>query len=269
MPNFQPVSKTTHAQKRWLRATSYAFAREHGMLPLGLPELSRAVTSVPLAFVPQGEGFQPVALMSIRPDRNLYVLPNGQWLPGYIPAFARVYPFRLLKAADGRQIVCIDQDAGLISDGPEGEPFFDEAGEPAPAFKEVLEVLNQLEQGVKQATAAAGLLQRHGLIKPWALKVQSDDGEKLLGGLFQTDEEALNRVPAEALVELRNSGALIQAYCQLISMQHVQVLGQLAVAHAKAEKASAEAAARTVDAKGDLNLEFLKSNDSLNFGAFR
>lgn len=133
----------------------------------------------------------------------------------------------------------------------------------------MLEVLNQLEQGVKQATAAAGLLQRHGLIKPWALKVQSDEGEKLLGGLYQTDEEALNRVPAEALVELRNSGALVLAYCQLISMQHVQVLGQLAVAHARAEQASAAAAARTVDPKGDLNLEFLKANDSLNFGAFR
>lgn len=239
------------------------------MLPLGLPELSRAVTSVPIAFVQQGEGYQPVALMSIRPDRNLYVLPNGQWLPGYIPAFARAYPFRLLKAADGRQVVCVDEDAGLIGDGPEGEPFFGEAGEPSPAFREVLEALNQLEQGLKGATGACEVLQRQGLIKPWALKIQSDDGEKVLGGLFQADEEALNRVPAEALVELRNSGALVLAYCQLISMQHVQVLGQLAVAHARAEQAGAAAAARTADPKGDLNLEFLKANDSLNFGAFR
>lgn len=269
MPDFHPVSKTTHASKRWLRATSYAFAREHGLLPLGLPELSRAVTAVPIAFVPQGEGYQPMALMGIRPDRNFYVLPNGQWLPGYIPAFARVYPFRLLKAADGRQIVCIDQDAGLISDGPEGEPFFDEAGEPSPAFREVLDALNLLEQGLQGAISACKLLQRHGLLKPWELRIQGAEGERVLGGLFQADEEALNRVSADVLLELRNGGALVLAYCQLISMQHVQVLGQLAVAHARAEQAGAAAAARTADPKGELNLEFLKASDSLNFGAFR
>ena len=267
MPNYQAISKTTHGAKRWLRTTSYAFALKEGILPLSLAELPKAIMTLPVAFVEQNERFVPVAVMSLQPDRNHFVTPDGRWLHGYIPASCRGYPFRFLNAPDGKQVLCIDQDSGLVSDGPEGEPFFDEAGEPTQAIREILNLLHQSEQSLKATLAACDLLKQHQLIKPWPIKLKTVTGDKDIAGLFQIDEAALNLLSAEALLEIRNSGGLLLAYCQLLSMQHLSFLGQLAEAHAKADKAAAEATNNIVQ-NGELNIEFLKKNETLSFAGF-
>ena len=115
--------------------------------------------------------------------------------------------------------------------------------------------------------AACDLLKQHQLIKPWPIKLKTDAGDKDITGLFQIDEAALNLLSAEALLEIRNSGGLLLAYCQLLSMQHLSFLGQLAEAHAKADKAAAEAANNIVQ-NGELNIEFLKKNETLSFTGF-
>lgn len=270
MSNFQPVSKSKHQARFWRYPANHLFARNDGILPLGLSELSRAASSLVTAFVKQGEAFQIVALMSLWPDCNHYVIPSGQWLQGYMPASVRAYPFRLLRAPDGRPLVCVDEDSGLISEAPEGNSFFDATGEPSAALQEVLAALNHYDQGTKAAQAACAVLQRYGLIKPWPIKVKlEENGEKNLAGLFQVDEAALSRISADALVELRDSGALMMAYYQLLSMQHLPFLGELAGAHALAEKnrKAAELAPPALES-GSLDLEFLKA-DGLNFGGFR
>ena len=54
------------------------------------------------------------------------------------------------------------------------------------------------------------------------------------------------------------------AYCQLLSMQHLQTLGQLAQAH---DQAKAQAANKLpTNASGELDLEFLNSSGTISFG---
>ena len=65
---------------------------------------------------------------------------------------------------------------------------------------------------------------------------------------------------------MRNAGGLHIAYCQLLSMQHLPTLGELTAAHARAEAQAA--AAQTVTASGELNLELFKKNDSISFNGF-
>lgn len=268
MPNYHAISLASHGNKRWLRTTSYAFALKDAVLPLSLVELARAMTTLPIGFIEQSGGFLPAAVMSLQPEKNLFVTPDGRWIHGYIPASVRSYPFRFLKAPDGQQVLCVDEDSGLISDGPEGEAFFDEAGQPAPVIREILAFLHQSEESLKATAAACAILDQHKLIKPWPIKVKTPDGEKQINGLFQIDEAALNQLSADALIEVRNAGGLLIAYSQLLSMQHLQVLGQLADAHAKTEQAAAEAA-RSIVQKGELNIDFLNKNDTMSFGGFR
>lgn len=268
MPNYHALSKTTHGNKRWLRATSYAFAMRDGILPLGLGELSKAILTLPVAFVQQESRFHPVAVMSLQPDRNHYVTQDGRWLHGYIPTASRAYPFRLFDTPAGETVLAVDEDSGLVTDGPEGEPFFDEAGEPSVALQEVLKFLGMNAQSMKAAEQATEVLNRHQLIKPWKITIKGEDGDRNIAGLFQIDENALNALSAGALLELRNAGALVLAYCQLLSMQHLPFLGELAKAHAQAEQAATEAA-KKIETNGELNLEFLNSGDSINFGGFR
>ncbi len=101
-------------------------------------------------------------------------------------------------------------------------------------------------------------MHKHQLIQPWPIKLQTTAGEQAVEGLFRIDEAALNQLPAEALIELRNTGALLCAYCQLLSMQHLQTLGQLAAARAQAQAA-------LLTQNGELDLSFLNGSETLKF----
>ena len=95
MPTFHAIAQSTHADKRWKRYTSYAFAAKEALTPLVAQELPRAVLHLPIAFVRQDEQFMPAAMLGIQPGQNLFVAPDGRWLCGYTPAAYRAHPFAL------------------------------------------------------------------------------------------------------------------------------------------------------------------------------
>ena len=267
MPNYQAITKSQYAHKRWLRTSSYAFAMKDAILPLSLAELSRAMMTLPIALIRQNNGFLPAAVTSLQPERNFCVTADGRWIHGYVPAACRSYPFRFLNSPEGQQVLCIDEDSGLVHEGVEGEAFFDEEGKATLAVQEILAFLNQAEQGKTASMAACAVLAQHHLIVPWPITLTTETGEKQIDGLYKIDEPALNQLSAEALLEVRNAGGLLIAYCQLLSMQHLSILGQLAEAHAKADQAAAEAA-NSMFQNGELNIEFLKKNETLSFTGF-
>lgn len=291
MPTIQAVSVARHATQRWQRPAHYAFAAQDAVAALVAHELPKAMLSAPVAFLATGggessvgSGFMLVAVQSFQPGKNLLVAPDGRWIGGYIPSAYRGYPFTLVAAPDGRQVLCVDEDSGLLGAdaAPGGEAFFAEASEaspnpsptPSPAVAETLNFLNQIASNRPATQAICAVLHKHGLIQPWHLQVPTESGEQTIAGLFRIDEAALNQLGAQAWLELRDAGALPVAYCQLLSMQHVPKLVQLAQAHAtvaqdkaaKEKAAQDQAAQPLVSATGDLNLEFLNKSGTLSFG---
>ncbi len=265
MPNYQAITKNHHGSKRWLRFTSYAHAEREAIMPLSAAELPKAMMSLPVCFIRQDDAYVLAAVMNVTPGKNLLVAPSGQWVGAYVPAACRSFPFILGKTQEGQPVLCIDEDAGMVTDGSEGEPFFGEDGEPAKAVLDVMSFLTQFEQGRQAAAASCAVLAKYDLIQPWPIKLRSDTGETSVEGLFRVDEIALNALPAEALLEVRNAGGLNIAYCQLLSMQHIAMLGKLAEMHANA-KAQAVAPASVSPAAGELNLDFLNKGETINLG---
>lgn len=263
MPNYQAISSERHAQQRWSRYAGYGFAAKDALISLVAAELTKATMSMPIGFTAKADGFTPVAVLGLEPGKNLFVAQNGTWAGSYIPATFRAYPFLLAKTENGNGVLCIDEDSGLVGTGPASESFFTEDGQPSPAIKEILNFLTMIEQSRLATVAACAALQKHKLISPWPITLKTEAGEKQIGGLFQIDEAALNALSAEDLIEVRNAGALPLAYCQLLSKQHLPLLGQLAEAHAKAA-AQAEAAQNLV-ANGELNLEFFNNSGTISF----
>jgi hypothetical protein len=267
MPNYQAISRERHAGQRWKRYTSYRFAAADSVVPLVAAELPKAVMSLPIAFIEQGEVYVPAAVLGLQPGNNVFVAPDGRWVGNYIPAAFRGYPFRLAKTEDGQQALCIDEDCDLLTDGPTGEAFFNDDGLPAQATLNILGFLTQIEQNRVVTATACAVLQKHTLIRPWPITLKTESGEKQISGLFQIDEAALNQLSAEALLEIRDAGALPIAYCQLLSMQHLPLLGQLTEAQAKA---SAQALSlQQLALNGELNLDFLNQGGTFNFSGFR
>lgn len=268
MPSFHALSPSTHATQRWRRYDSYAFAAQDALAPLVAQELPRAMLHLPIAFVRQNEQFTPVAVLGIQPGQNLFVAPDGRWLGGYTPAAYRAHPFALAKLPDGQQVLAFDADSGLLTEGKEeteGEPFFDADGRPAQAVQDILAFLTQvhtnraLTQGICQALA------EHQILQPWPITVQTEGGERQVEGLHRIDEAALNALSAPSLKALQQAGALPMAYCQLLSMQHLPLLGQLAQAHHKA--AQPQAQPLPTAPHGELDLGFLGNNGTFSFGA--
>lgn len=270
MPKYVPITRERHAAKRWKPYSGFAFAAQEAVASVELVEVPAAVMSLPLAFLERGEGFVLAAVLGLQNGRNLFVAPDGRWIGGYIPALIRGYPFRLASAGDsGRKILCIDEDSGLLTDGPEGEAFFSEDGQPLQTMTDILNQFLQMDKnGVLTANACMALV-KHKLICPWPVTYETAGGGKQgIKGLFKIDEAALNALSGDALLALRQAGALLLAYGQLLSMQHMPRLSILADAHAKlaAKAAPAKPAGLPVSATGELDLEFLKRSETLSFG---
>lgn len=229
MPNYTSISKETHANQYWQRFTDYHFANQIPTAQIVAAELGQAVRSLPLAFLKQQENFTLTAVMGLDPSLNLYVAHDGRWLGGYVPSIFRGYPFRLLRAQErDDHILCVDQDSGLISDDPSGEPLFDSSGELSQPVRDVLNFLSQVEQNRTVTDLAVSELAEAGLITEWPLKVKAGEEERQVTGLYMVDEAKLNSIDDQTFLHLRKTQALPIAYAQLLSMSNIQIFDKLA-----------------------------------------
>lgn len=254
MPNYQVISKETHASKRWKRYDSFAFAAQDTVVPIVGMELPHAVIHLPVGFIRQINDFIPVALLGFQPSKNLFVNSGGRWVAGYTPAAYRGYPFQLAISTEGQHVLVFDEESGLISNN-EGEVFFDENGNPGASLKRVMDMLVNVESNRILTKRVCAALADHELIQPWPISLSDGSNENKVEGLFRIDEAAMNSLPMKAFDALRQAGALPIAYCQLLSMTHIQTLGKLSEAvQPKPRKASDE-----------LDLSFLNDSGTISF----
>lgn len=247
MPSIVPVTYQRHGCKRWQRFSRYTFAAQDAVTPLALAELAKAATALPIAFIRQSDRLVPAAVMGVQNGENLMVSATGSWLGRYVPASYRSYPFMLVKASDGQQVMCVDESSGLVSDEINGEPIFAADSQPSQVIKDILTFLDQTSASRNAAMVATDTLQKHNLIEPWPLTVRSTSGEQRVEGLCRVDEGRLNSLAADALLEVRDTGALVVAYLQLFSMQHIDELASLV----RKRNEAAQSNGATIGAIGD------------------
>jgi len=257
-----PISQSAFGSKRFKRYDSYAFAAKDAIAPLVLKELVRACMVMPIGFAKVQEAFVPVVVLGLGNEKNLFVAPDGRWVGRYVPAAYRGYPFVLANGPQDKQILCFDDSSGLLTD-TEGEPFFNEDGKPTDGINDVLNFLTQLAVNRQATQRVCALLAEHNLIEPWPIKLKGEEQapERNLEGLFRVNEAAFNQLEEKPLHALHQGGALPVIYCQLLSMQHLPVLGELA----KAREAAEQQAALPKNKAGEIDLSFLADDTTISF----
>lgn len=256
-----PLTLSQFTGKRFLRPSNYRFAAKDTIAALVAQEFPKAALSLPIGFVAIGDGFAPVAVLGLQSGQNLFVSLEGRWLGGYIPAIYRGYPFLLADVEQGRQVLCINDAHGAVSE-TEGEVFFGVDEQPTEAIKDILNFLNQVASNRLGTMKVMAVMQKHQLIAPWPIKLQSGaQREQIVEGFYRIDEVALNNLPAAAFEEVRQAGALSLIYCQLLSMQHLPTLGKLAQALHEAERA----ASLSKSEGADLDMSFLADDTTISF----
>ncbi len=258
MPKYTVVSRQSHAGRRWQRAADFRFASGDTMIPLMMQELAGAAKELPLGFVKSGDIFVPVALQGLEVGQNLFVGPDGQWLASHTPLVYRTYPFQLLKIDTGQMVLCVDEESELLTDGLAGEYFFNEDGTPSAAIQGVFEFLSKVQSNREATERVCAVLKAHGLIQAWPISVKQADANRKLDGIFRIDEAAFNALPGDALLSVRDAGALPVVYCQLLSMQNLPNLGLLA------RSRPAQPAAAPVSPEA--SLDFINEGGTINFG---
>lgn len=235
--SIQAVSRNHHAALRWQRYAGYGFVAGTVLAPLAAVELAQATLALPLALVERDGHWTINAVLGLQPGQNLFVDANGAWLGGYVPASFRGHPFLIGAKPGGEPTLCVDDGSGLVTEGPEGEPFFEADGQLSPALTQVLGFLQATAESEDIAVAACEQLVRAGVVEAWPITLQSDAGPQSVTGLYRVNETALNALDASTFADLRHRGALGLAYAQLLATAHLSRLGQLAQARAQAEAA--------------------------------
>lgn len=245
--SLQFVTRERHAGLCWERPAHYHAAAAQVLAPLASFEAPAAASRMPLAFVEQGGRWLLVAVLGVPSGTNLCVAPDGRWTGPYTPAVFRAAPFALQPAPDGRLLLCVDEAAARVRPADQAaagaEPFFTPDGAAAPLVRDVLDFLTRLAQGGKTMERACAALHARGLLVPWKVVFQSPSGEpQPVAGLWRVDEAVLRQLPADALHALMQEGAVALAYSQLLSMQHIALLGDWLQARALAATPPAPAA---------------------------
>lgn len=257
MRKLEVIVFETHKDKRWrLRERYMKCVASDAFCLIAAREMPAAAVCVPLAFVATNDGFSPVAVQALQTGENLLVDQEGRWLSRYMPATYRAYPFVLGNTEDAEHVLCIDTELAQVSDA-EGVPFFNPAGELMPLVAQALDLLSAAIQDRAATSRICAALDAHQLIRPWEIKVQSNRGDREVKGLYQIDEVALNALSQGAFQELREAGGLPVAYCQLLSMQHLQQLASLEGSRSVAAVQGPSSSA------AELNLDFLNGSDTL------
>jgi hypothetical protein len=238
MPRPALVNRHEHGNKKWQPVQSYGYVAKEALAPIVVAELAKAALAMPLAFTEQSGRYSLKAVLSLVPGRNMFVAPDGRWLASHIPAAFSSYPFTLVAKPDSEaMLLFVDEDSGLVTDGPAGESFFDAEGNATTFTKSVMDFLADVRRSQAMTDLSVEMLAQAGVIAPWTIKVKTGQGEQKIEGLHRIDEAALSALPDEAFLKLRSTAALQIAHAQLISMGQISLFEKLAQFHVQAAPA--------------------------------
>lgn len=220
----EPLSIELHGKLKLLRSeTPYAFASMSHVVPLQVTEFGPASLSFPIIFA--GAEKNPLAVMSIRPDENIFISRAGKFEDdAYIPAYIRRYPFVLANAPDQEQlIVCIDRGSALLSD--DGDVALFEDGKASEYTENAIKFCGDFEGERQKTESFVKVLTELDLLDTRQTNFQAPAGPDgvmpepvQIADYFAVSEEKLAKLSAEKLVELRDTGALQQIYAHLNSL---------------------------------------------------
>ena len=232
----EPLSSQAHAHMGLRRIERpFRFAASSQAIPVTVSEFVPASLSFPIIFA--GERRQPLGVMGIEANVNMFILPTGFFEVGvYVPAYIRRYPFVLANdETRGQFVVCIDRNAEMLGDLPD-VPFFDPAGQPTDYTKGCIQFCNDYEVEVKRTESFVNLLNELDLFetRKTTYTPANPDGTpgapQDIAEYFAVSEDRLKALPQEKLRELMDNGALKQIFAHINSLTAWDKLIQLAVA---------------------------------------
>jgi hypothetical protein len=225
----EPLSSNVHGKMK-IRITEKApvIAKAHA-IPATVDEFPLLARHYPIIFA-IGENPVPLALMGLSEGVNAYMDENGRALDRniYLPAYIRRYPFLLarLRPDSDELSLCFDPTLGSIGEFDDGEPLFEENGEPSAATKAILDFCEQFETAGQRTGAFVEDLKKSGLLIDGEVAIQPEGASQpfVYRGFRMVDEEKLRDLRGDELRKFNQSGLLALIYAHLFSLSLIREL---------------------------------------------
>jgi SapC len=227
MVNLVTLDSRAHRMLRVLRHTVPQTARVDAVSVVPR-EFQRLVAHYPIFFIKSADSgrFEPTALLGFQKKENLFFI-EGRWDVGYVPLQIQRQPFSLLSRTGGDQAcadLAIDMSSSQVQTG-DGEPLFDDDGQPSRYLQSITPILSALVTGSKEGYAFTGRLAELNLLEPVKINIEFvDHSETSLQGLYWIASAAVKALPAAQLAELRDREFLEWMYFQMASVSHMPSL---------------------------------------------
>jgi hypothetical protein len=234
----EPLNSNAHAKMKIRRIEKAPLLGTAHAIPATVDEFTLLARHYPIIFA-VGETPVPLALMGLNEGVNVFMDEEGRAREDnlYIPAYIRRYPFLLarLRPDSDELSLCFDPTFGAIGDFEDGEPLFEDNGEPSKATKAILEFCEQFEAAGQRTGAFIDDLQKSGLLMDGEVAIQPEGATQpfIYRGFRMVDEEKLKNLRGDELRKYNQSGLLALVYAHLFSMSQVREIFARQVAQGK------------------------------------
>lgn len=238
----EPLSREEHSKIGLRRMDKpFGFAARSHVVPLTVTEFPVAALSYPIIFA--GERYQPLAVMGINADQNMFIDAEGGFEQGaYIPAYIRRYPFVLANDASREQlVVCIDRDSALLGEDYD-LGFFDANGEATEYTKGCIQFCNDFETEARRTESFVQVLRDLELFETRQTTFTPTNADGTPGApqpiaeYSAVSEERIKALGDMKLRELLNNGIIGQCYAHLTSLVGWDRLISLAISRQAAQE---------------------------------
>ena len=223
----EPLNATQHGKMKVRKILRMAQVGKTHAIPLTVDEFTLVQRHYPIVFS-VGDSPIPIALMGLNEGVNVFLDENGRASDPniYIPAYLRRYPFLLarLRQDSDELSLCFDPTAGSIGEFEDGQPLFDDDGQPSQATKAILEFCEQFEAASQRTAAFMGDLVQSGLLMDGEVSIQPEGATQpyVYRGFRMVDEEKLRNLRGDELRKMNQSGILPLIYAHLFSLSEMR-----------------------------------------------
>lgn len=233
MTKLVAISRETHKTAMLLPFRQFDFSKNQNLCPILMEECPVIMSQSPIVFAKDETGNILIcSLLGLIPQQNSFVADNGTWkTPYYAPAMLRAYPFSLQKNDNQKEVLCVDNTSGILSDSfQEGAiKIFNEDGENSEHLNKILGLLNAIQKQRIQTSTVVDIILSLDLLEEWNVNIKITDEERKLKGLLKINKEKLYNLSETNFCSLREYSAMDLIFSHLFSLKSLDVLGKLLV----------------------------------------
>jgi len=217
------LDSVTHHDLRVIDRYGAGFGDATNQMPVFPGEFTELQREYPIFFRPvDGDSFQPIALLGLGPQENLY-LKGDHWDARYIPALRQRGPLLLGEDTQTPDLY-IDLSHPLVSRS-EGTPLFLPHGGQTPPLERARQALHLIRQGRDRLPDLFAAFTETALLAPVKVELRLNDGSQFrLPDLFTISAQGLSELSAAQLAYLHGKGYLALAFQVVNSVNNLQYL---------------------------------------------